>query len=99
VSSDAKRKHPALIVLRALLEGNAVVADGEEYRYDEKGVFGVVRKRFICGTGVEAEPVVLGIEMTVEQFVKWCETLPEEVVIQTVFGTVMRQGRKVRKGM
>ncbi len=83
------RRHPSSIVLRALLNGRPIMVGEDEYRY-ENGVFGVRRTLMNLGTG-EKEDMIIGLEMTLEQFIKWCEGLPERVIDQTVFDLVLRE--------
>lgn len=88
------RKHPALIVLQTLLRGDPMLHAGEEW-YLQDGVFGPKRVMENSQTGEKRE-VILGVDMTLAAFVGWCEKLPEEVILQTVFNAVMHMNRKER---
>lgn len=87
VAVDIKRRHAALVVLGILINGQPILVEGDEYRYDD-GVFGIVRKRIVNGR--ESGEVIIGLDMNVGEFVKWCERLPEEVLIQGVFNNVVK---------
>jgi hypothetical protein len=86
---ELKKRHPALIALNILLSGEPVLVAGEEWRYQD-GVFGVVRKQEDGKTGV-TEDIVLGVDMTLAGFVKWCEKLPEEAILQSIFNKVVHE--------
>lgn len=89
---ELKKKHPAKIILGILLEGHSVVVDGEEYLWTD-GVFGVRRQSY--KDDVRQDDVVIGVDMTVAGFIKWCEGLPEETITKAVFShVVMLQRRK-----
>lgn len=87
-----RQKHPALIVLKGLLDGHPVFRDGEEWRYHD-GTLGVVRNRLNTKTG-ESEQVVLRVEWPFDHFVQWCERFTEQELAQVVFSTVIAEGRK-----
>jgi hypothetical protein len=87
-----KRRHPALLVMAALLKGVHVRVDGEEYRYQD-GALCVQRPSIDLSTGAKQD-VLLDTQMTVAQFIKWCEAIPEQAVIQIVFGSVMSDIRE-----
>jgi hypothetical protein len=89
-----QRRHPALILLKILLDGHPVVVDEETYYY-LNGVFGVKRERHDTKTG-ETEEVVLGVEMDIANFIKWCERLPETTVIQAVFNATLKGMQRPR---
>ncbi len=84
------RKHQALIILSALLKGHSISVGDQEWRY-EGGVFGVVRGVWKNDKWIEDR--IFGVDMTVGAFVKWCEKLPEEVLVQTAFQVVMAETR------
>jgi len=89
-----ERRHPALVILRALLQGNPLLVDKEEW-YLQDGIFGPKRVMEDSKTGEKRE-IILGVDMTLAGFVAWCEKLPEETVLQTVFNSVMHMSRKER---
>lgn len=90
---DVKRRHPAAIIFNIILEGQAVLINGEEWRYQD-GIFGIRREKWT--DGVRQEDILLSIDMTVGDFIKWCEKLPEETIIQAVFASVIGKER-IRK--
>jgi len=108
----SKRKHPALIVLNGLLDGNPLIVEmevverkegrdfkmrvKEEYRYQD-GVFGVARTMENTMTK-EKRDVILDAGMTLGGFVRWCEELSEETIIQFVFQVGLSGLRKDRSG-
>lgn len=87
---EVKRRHPAAVILDIVLGGQSAVIQGEEWSYQD-GVFGVRRQRWV--DGVRQEDILLGVDMTVRQFILWCERLPEETIIQAVFSSVVAKER------
>lgn len=87
---EVKKRHPAAIILNIILGGEAAVINGEEWRYQD-GVFGIRREKW--EDGVRQEDILLGVDMTVADFIKWCEKLPEETIIQAVFASVIAKER------
>lgn len=88
---EIKRRHQALVVLKCLLDGHTIIHEGEEWYYQD-GVFGVKRGRL---RGGESEEVILGVDMSLPAFVKWCERLPEVEIVQMAFNAVLK-GMKSR---
>lgn len=89
---ELKKRHPAKIILGILLEGRSVVVNEEEYLWTD-GVFGVRRQSY--KDGVRQDDVVIGVDMTVAGFIKWCENLPEETITRAIFAhVVMLQKRR-----
>lgn len=88
---ENKKRHPALVILGILLEGHqGVKVNGEEWWYQD-GVFGLRRE---CWKGdVRQDDVLIGVDMSVGDFIRWCEKLPEETVIQAVFASVVAKER------
>ena len=93
-SVKVNRRHPALLVMAALLKGVHVRVDGEEYCYGN-GILSIRRTGYDLSTGEDTD-VFIDTQMTVGQFIQWCERIPEEAVIQVVFGSVMSDLRKRR---
>lgn len=87
------QRHPATTILSIILSGEPVFVDGEEWAYRE-GIFGVWRQSF--RDGVRQEDIFLGVDMSIGAFIKWCEKLPEETILQAVFNKVLHQDRKRR---
>lgn len=92
-SVEIRKKHNAQIILGILLDGHAIVVDGEEYRYQD-GVFGVRRES--RKDGIRQDDVVIGIDMTVAGFIKWCEKLPEETITRVIFSHVVALQKRKR---
>jgi len=90
---EVKKKHPAKIILGILLEGHPILVNGEEYLWTD-GVFGVRRECY--RDGVRQDDVVIGVDMTVAGFIKWCESLPEETITKAIFSHVVASQRKKR---
>lgn len=90
---EIKKKHNAKIILGILLDGHAVVVDGEEYLWQD-GVFGV--RRHVWQDGVRGDDMILGMNMTVAGFIKWCETMPDEVITRAIFAHVVQLQRERR---
>lgn len=93
IMSDPKetaKRHPALIILSALLDGHGVSIKGEEWWYQD-GIFGLRRQRW--ENGVRQDDVLIEVEMTVGGFIRWCEKLPPETISQVVFSTVVAKER------
>lgn len=87
---ELKKRHPAAIILNIILEGQSVLIKGEEWSYQD-GVFGLRRERWV--DGVRQEDILLGVDMSVGDFIRWCEKLPEETIIQAVFSSVVAKER------
>lgn len=87
---EVKKRHPAALILNIILEGQSVLINGEEWSYQD-GVFGLRRQRWV--DDVRQDDILLSIDMTVGQFIQWCERLPEETVIQAVFSSVVSKER------
>ena len=85
-----KKRHPAAIILNIILSGQAAVINGEEWMYQD-GVFGIRREKW--QNDVRQEDILLGVDMSVSDFIKWCEKLPEKTIIQAVFSSVMAKER------
>jgi len=90
---EIRKKHNAQVILGILLDGHGVVVDNEEYRYQD-GVFGVVRQ--VWEDNIQKADIVIGLEMTVSGFIKWCEKLPEETVTRAIFAHVVQMQRERR---
>jgi len=89
-----KAKHPALIMLGALLRGDPMIVDREPW-YLQDGVFGPKRVMEDSKTGEKTE-ILIGVDMSIGAFVQWCEKLPEDAILQTVFNTVLAMNKKER---
>lgn len=87
-------KHPALIMLQALLRGDPMLHEGEQW-YLQDGVFGPRRVMENSKTGEKRE-IIIGVDMTLAAFVSWCGKMPEETVLQTVFNSVLAMNKKER---
>lgn len=82
-----KKRHPALILLNIALEGHPVKIGNEEWTYAD-GVFGIVRKVF-DGQGEEIETCVIGVDISMQAWIKMCEKASEAEVIGAVFSHVV----------
>lgn len=94
VPAESRRRHPAQLVMAALLKGVFVRVDDDEYCYRD-GAFCIKRTSIDVATG-EEQDVLIDTHMTVAQFIIWCETIPGKALIQIMFGSVMsdiREGR------
>lgn len=91
--ADSKLKHPASAALGILLSGNPLLADGEEYWYQD-GVFGVRRERH--NENGTKEEIILGVDMSIAAFIQWCDKIPEEAIFRSIFNKVVQQNRRKR---
>lgn len=88
---EIKKRHPALVILKILLEGNQGVKVNEDEWWYQDGVFGLRRQ---CFKGdVRQEDVLIRVDMSVGDFIRWCEKMPEQTVIQAVFASVVAKER------
>lgn len=75
-------KHPALVILKALLEGRRVEMNGHTYtKVDTDDGF---RLAIVGHVIDEDKEVFLGCEMSLNVFVEMCAKLPEEEVVGVV---------------
>ena len=77
---ELNRKHPAIIVLKSLLQGNSVKLGKYEYALSEDGDLGT---KFTSDS-------VFRIDMGVGAFIKLCEELTDEDLVGVVFTNVMQ---------
>jgi hypothetical protein len=94
MSEVPTKRHPAQTAMGILLSEQPILVGGEEWRFQD-GIFGVVRVKEDLKTGAKEE-VLLGVDMTVAGFIKWCENMPEEAILQSVFNKVIHEGRRPR---
>lgn len=88
------KRHPALIVLQALLDGYPVPIEGEEYWMDEETREVVIRRESENTQTGEKREVFLRIDMNVGAFFKMCERLPEKAVIEIAGNKVLNDLRR-----
>lgn len=94
LSESIIKKHPALIVLRALILGLPVDMGGEEYWMDEETrQFGVWRRSVNTETREEKD-VFLGVDITLAGFVKRCEGFSEEQLIELAANITLNELRR-----
>jgi len=93
---ELKKRHPAVIVLEALLEGQRLTSEGECYCLSEEYSFGVVRR---VVEDYEKDPdgreTVFG-SLSVQAFIHLCLSLPEETVIGLSFQSAVTKARTGR---
>lgn len=92
-----EQKHPALIVLRSLMIGVPVTIEGYEYWMDPESRQVVIRRESINTKTGETKDVFICPDMSVGAFIKMCEKIPENDVIEIVGNIVLNEiNRKER---
>jgi len=84
-------RHPSVILLEALLEGQPIHLpdDDHEYLYVD-GAFGVPATKTDTKTG-QTEEVLLKVDLDLANFIRSCEKLPFKDVYLIGCGTVLRR--------
>ena len=94
-------KHPALIILSALLEGCEVKIDGERFRLSANNDLIVPRTRTSTDPNVEPEEVWLGTYATLSTFISMSKDATGAELIEasanTALNQIRRNGRDERK--
>jgi hypothetical protein len=83
-----KRRHPSLIILKALLDGHQIEKDNELYAISEENDLIIKRWKTKIGMHFDIEPdrgkeVWLPVDFSLKNFIKWSEkfTLEELTLI------------------
>lgn len=88
-------KHPALILLGALLEGIPLQKDGEKWILQD-GRFGVWRERVDTTTG-QRDEIILYVDMTLDGFVKWSQKFTPDELWTIGAETVLTQSKRKKR--
>lgn len=94
---EVKRRHPAAIVLEALLDGQRFMNEGECYCLSDEFSFGVVRRvRTVDEKGDEIEEDSVFGSLSVQAFINLCFSLPEETVTDLAFQRALTKVKEQR---
>lgn len=97
-SKSYSRRPKAVIILDLLLAGLPMQFpnDPEIYWYQD-GVFGVQRTRLKTDDPSFSEEVILGVDITLPQFIKMCDSMTDNEVYIKGCEAVLRSHNQVRR--